>query len=105
MTTTPPGEEASRPTHDVARRAWLLSGRVQGVGFRWWTSRAAERLGLRGTVENRPDGRVEIHAEGRPAALSDLERRLEDGPAAARVDAVESIEPSRELPPDFRITG
>lgn len=105
MTTTPTGEKTAGPPQDIGRRAWLLSGRVQGVGFRWWTSRTAEELGLRGTVENRPDGRVEIHAEGRPAALRDLERRLEDGPAAARVDAVESIEPSRELPSDFRITG
>jgi acylphosphatase len=53
------------------RRAWRIqvSGRVQGVGFRWFTRRAAEQLGLAGRVRNLPDGRVEIEVAGSPERL------------------------------------
>lgn len=103
--TTPPGKGGDPDRGRAARRAWRLSGRVQGVGFRWWTARTARSLGLRGTVRNLPDGRVEVHAAGTTAALEDLERRLERGPAAARVDRVEAISPAEDLPPGFEITG
>ncbi len=49
-----------------------VSGRVQGVGFRWWTRSRALELGLQGTVTNLDDGRVEIVAEGDRTALSTL---------------------------------
>jgi acylphosphatase len=65
------GGEVAGP---VRLTAWV-DGRVQGVGFRWWTRSQARRLGLRGTAVNLPDGRVEVIAEGpRPvcAALLDL---------------------------------
>lgn len=101
----PPGNDSPRGEDEVVRRGWLVSGRVQGVGFRWWTARTARALGLRGTVENLPDGRVEVHAEGPAEAVNGLHRRLHDGPTAARVDDVDRIDPARELPTDFRIVG
>jgi acylphosphatase len=72
----------------LARR-FVISGRVQGVGFRWFTESAAAREGLHGWVRNRPDGSVEAQAEGDADALERFERALRHGPPAARVDAVE----------------
>lgn len=85
------------------RKGYLVRGRVQGVGFRWSTTRTAEELGVRGTVRNRTDGAVEVHAEGPPGAMSDLEAWLREGPRAARVEGVEEIEPTDDLPPGFEI--
>jgi acylphosphatase len=85
------------------RAGFRVSGRVQGVGFRWWTVREAHRLGLRGTVRNHPDGTVEVHAAGSDAALSRLAVRLREGPPHARVDRVEPVPPTPTLPPDFRV--
>jgi acylphosphatase len=68
---------------------WLVSGRVQGVGFRWFVVRRAGELGLTGWVRNLPDGRVEVVAAGQPAALTAMELGLAEGPRAARVDHVE----------------
>ena len=66
-----------------------VTGRVQGVGYRWWVVDLATRLGLVGWVQNSPDfGAVELVAEGDPSALDELEARLADGPSAARVDHV-----------------
>jgi len=79
---------------------WLLSGRVQGVGFRWFTREAAEELGLAGTVANLPDGRVEIEVSGDPATLAAFRRRVEAGPPSGRVDRVEEHELDR--PGDWR---
>lgn len=76
-----------------AERAWWIEGRVQGVGFRWSTVRAARRLGLHGRVWNRPDGAVEVHAGGETEALEALEEWLRAGPPAARVDRVCPVEP------------
>lgn len=67
-----------------------VTGRVQGVGYRWWALRQAEALGLVGWVMNANEERaVELVAEGAPDALAELARRLEDGPSGARVEAVE----------------
>ena len=63
-----------------------ISGRVQGVGFRWHSQWQAERLGLRGWVRNLSDGDVELWAEGDEQALDALERWLAHGPPAARVE-------------------
>ena len=71
---------------------FLVSGRVQGVGFRWYVQRRAEALGLLGWARNRPDGRVEVVVEGEPAALADLAGALEKGPPMARVETVERAE-------------
>ena len=81
------------------RRAWLVSGRVQGVGFRWCAVREADRLGLTGAVWNEPDGRVEVHARGPADALDAFEAWLGVGPPMASVDAVV------EVPPDAPAEG
>jgi acylphosphatase len=65
-----------------------VEGRVQGVGFRWWTVGVAQRLGLSGWARNRADGSVEILAIGEAAAIADLERAVTEGPQAAHVTAV-----------------
>ena len=68
-----------------------VTGRVQGVGFRWWIRRQADALGLTGWVMNAADERsVEVVAEGEPASLDALQQRLHDGPSGARVESVEA---------------
>jgi acylphosphatase len=69
-------------------RRYLVSGRVQGVGFRWFVEREAAALGITGWVRNREGGRVEVMATGTREQLSGLYRRLREGPRAARVDEV-----------------
>jgi acylphosphatase len=71
-------------------RHFLISGRVQGVGFRYFTQAAASREGLHGWVRNRADGRVEINAEGDAEAMMRFEGALRHGPPGARVDEVET---------------
>jgi acylphosphatase len=66
-----------------------VTGRVQGVGFRWSAVREARQLGLRGWVRNADDGSVEVEAEGAPSALEDFLAWLHRGPAGAFVDDVE----------------
>ena len=60
-----------------------VSGRVQGVGFRWFVVEEARRLKLSGWVRNRPDGKVEIAASGSADALAELESAVTDGPPGA----------------------
>jgi acylphosphatase len=66
-----------------------IRGRVQGVGFRWFVSRTANRLELRGWVANRPDGSVRAVAEGQDQALEAFIAALRHGPPGAVVDAVD----------------
>jgi acylphosphatase len=70
-----------------ARRAvrWLVAGRVQGVGFRYFVREVARDLGVTGRVRNLPGGEVEIEAAGDPAALDRLRERVRRGPPGARV--------------------
>jgi acylphosphatase len=68
---------------------FLVSGMVQGVGFRWFVARHARALNLTGFARNLPDGRVEVVVSGEPAAISRLEGLLRTGPAHAQVDRVE----------------
>lgn len=70
---------------------WRIHGRVQGVGFRWWTRKTAEQLGVTGSVRNMPDGTVEVRAAGPGDVLQEFERRLHDGPRSARVRRVETF--------------
>jgi len=70
---------------NLVRIHLIISGRVQGVGFRAHTQREAERLGLNGWVRNLPDGRVELVAEGEPAPVNQLVDWCRSGPARARV--------------------
>jgi acylphosphatase len=67
---------------------YLVKGRVQGVGFRWFVQREAAELGLRGWVRNTDDGHVEIIAAGEPAILAELKAELHKGSRGSRVDAV-----------------
>lgn len=86
------------------RRAYRITGTVQGVGFRWWTRKVARTNDLRGTVRNASDGSVEIEAEGDPAALDAFERELSAGPPTASVEAVRNEEPGEDpLPAGFAI--
>jgi acylphosphatase len=82
-------------TMRVARR-YVVSGRVQGVGFRYFTQDTARREGLTGVVRNLPDGRVEAVAQGDLESLERFEAALRRGPSHARVDSVDidSIPPS-----------
>jgi len=76
-------------TADATTLRLIIRGRVQGVGFRFFTEAAAVREGIRGWVRNVPDGRVEISAEGDADALDRFERSLRHGPPHARVERVE----------------
>jgi acylphosphatase len=67
----------------------LVSGIVQGVGFRAFTKSVARRLGLKGFVRNLPDGRVEVYAEGPEESVETLIDELRKGPPLSRVDKVE----------------
>lgn len=68
-----------------------ITGRVQGVGFRWWVRRRAEHLGLVGWVMNGDDERsVDLVAEGPGTALAELERLLRIGPSGAQVASVDA---------------
>jgi acylphosphatase len=71
----------------VARR-FVISGRVQGVGFRYFTQDAAVREGVTGWVQNLTDGRVEAFVEGDEEAVTRVERALRSGPGGARVKNV-----------------
>ena len=67
-------------------RRYVIAGRVQGVGFRWFTHDAAARAGVHGWVRNLADGSVEVFAEGDVESVDRLEAALRRGPAAARVE-------------------
>jgi len=84
----------------IARR-YLISGRVQGVGFRAFTETQAAVEGLHGWVKNLPDGQVEVLFEGDAEAVDRAEAKLRRGPGGARVEdvAIESV------PPTGRATG
>lgn len=73
----------------MAARGFLVHGRVQGVGYRYFVLRTARELGLAGWARNLPDGSVEVVAEGSEAALESLEESLREGPSLARVSDVQ----------------
>ena len=67
---------------------YLVKGRVQGVGFRWFVQREAAELGLHGWVKNTDDGRVEALVAGDPDRIAELTRAIRTGSRGSRVDAV-----------------
>ena len=75
----------------IARR-YLIHGRVQGVGYRYFVERAASGIGVTGYARNLDDGRVEVYAVGSEAQLSDLAGRLRQGPRWADVRGVDESE-------------
>lgn len=76
---------------DLTRVRLLVSGRVQGVGFRYAAVTEARRLGLRGWARNAPDGTVEIVAEGDAASVRTLVAWCHEGPPSARVRGVRQV--------------
>jgi acylphosphatase len=80
----------------VQARKFIVRGRVQGVGFRWFVEREASALGLAGWVRNREDSTVELVAVGDEDKLARLRERLEEGPRASRVDAVDESDATPE---------
>lgn len=68
---------------------FLVSGLVQGVGFRWFVARHARALGLKGYARNLANGSVEVVVSGPEEAFPELERLLRAGPASAQVERVE----------------
>jgi acylphosphatase len=93
-------------TEAVQARRFVVRGRVQGVGFRWFVEREAHILAIAGWVRNNADGSVEIMAQGTRDQLLGLRSRLREGPRAARVDAVEESEAKTAVGvTSFRIEG
>ncbi|HVO60732.1 MAG TPA: acylphosphatase [Terriglobales bacterium] len=90
----------------IEARRFVVRGRVQGVGFRWFVEREAHMLGIAGWVRNNSDGSVEVLAMGTREQLSGLRSRLYQGPRAARVDDVQEsdVRPIDGLN-TFRIEG
>lgn len=90
---------------NLETRRYVVSGRVQGVGFRWFVEREAAEIGITGWVRNTQNGDVEIMATGSREQLSSLRQKLQQGPRASRVDEIsESDAPFLEAP-SFRIEG
>ena len=78
----------------VVARHFLIRGRVQGVGFRWFTQRTATRLSVVGYVRNLPGGEVEVRAQAEEAVIAGFKQELSRGPAGARVsEIVEQVLP------------
>ncbi len=90
----------------IEARRFVVRGRVQGVGFRWFVEREAHILGLAGWVRNDHNGSVEVLAQGTRDQLLGLRSRLREGPRAARVDGVEESDakPAAGIS-SFRIEG
>jgi acylphosphatase len=82
-------------------RHYRIYGRVQGVGFRFFTEHAALREGMSGYVRNVADGTVEVQVEGEREAVERFEIALHQGPPGARVERVEIT----EMPPEGRHRG
>ena len=93
-------------TAEVQARRFIVRGRVQGVGFRWFVEREAHIIQIAGWVRNNADGSVEVLAQGTRDQLLGLRSRLREGPRAARVDNVEESEakPAAGIG-SFRIEG
>lgn len=84
----------------IARRV-LIEGRVQGVGFRWWTRHAAQALGLRGWVRNRRDGGVEAVFAGPADAVSAMVEKCRSGPPSSRVIDLKVVDAEMPAEPGF----
>ena len=87
-------------------RRYIVRGRVQRVGFRYFVEDAARREGILGYVRNQHDGSVEVVAEGDADAMHRFEMAVRRGPSGARVDDVDTVdvEPSNRFA-GFRVTG
>ena len=84
---------------DTAIRAyrWAISGRVQGVGFRWFVLRTAQRLGVTGWARNLWNGGIEVMGQGTLSMLHDFEKELYKGPLLSNVEKVEKVDVTSEV--------
>lgn len=79
----------NRSTDQLEVLSVLITGKVQGVGYRWWTRQTALELGLVGWVQNQPDGSVAALFAGRPDRIDAMLRACREGPPTAVVSKVE----------------
>lgn len=91
---------------EIVRKQVLVSGRVQGVGYRYFVVEAARLMGVNGWVKNLMDGRVEAELEGTPEIVDALIDRLREGPSSGHVDhaAVTDLPSDAPRYRDFRVT-
>ena len=82
---------------------YRITGRVQGVGYRYFALREAQGLGVAGYAKNLPDGSVEVVAEGSDEAVLSFEVRLREGPAFSRVEIVDKAPLTARGDQDFHI--
>jgi acylphosphatase len=80
-----------------------IAGRVQGVGFRYWTDDTARALGLAGWVRNCRDGSVEALFSGRPDDVAEMLRRCHQGPRSAQIASVQVLEEGGDAPIGFEM--
>lgn len=88
----------------IAKR-FVISGRVQGVGFRYFVCQQAGALNLAGWVRNLPDGRVEAFVEGPSSEIDSVEQRLREGPSGSHVEDLDISHAAPSLAADFKIRG
>lgn len=88
---------------DVRTVRVRISGRVQGVGYRYWTERVAAELGLSGWVRNRRDGTVEALFSGPPDEVAEMLVRCRYGPPSAQVASIDVAEGAAEPSPGFGV--
>jgi acylphosphatase len=92
-------DDERREANPSARATMFVRGRVQGVGFRWWTRARALELGLVGHARNMADGRVEVVAEGPESRLDALAQLLREQPSTSRRPGhVDSVVVQRQSP-------
>jgi acylphosphatase len=91
------------PAERMVAKRFIVNGRVQGVGFRYFVVREAQALGLSGWVHNLADGSVEVVAAGEVGPVDALEGRLWQGPPHARVTTVETTAADPPGSPGFRV--
>jgi acylphosphatase len=87
--------EGGKPA--LSARRWVVSGRVQGVGFRWFVLNRAQALGARGWVRNTDDGAVEVVALASPSTIDMLDALLAKGPPGAYVSQVQRDDVQQEV--------
>jgi acylphosphatase len=91
--------------HSMMTRRYIIHGRVQGVGFRYFVTRIADAFDIRGYVRNAPDGSVEIVASGERENMQGFREQVEIGPSGARVDRVSAEEMEERKFDGFRVAG
>lgn len=77
---------------DTISKHLIISGRVQGVGFRYFTYRTAKELNIKGWVKNLQDGTVETVFTGSPENVYNMKEKLKEGPPSAKVQKIEEVE-------------